>query len=84
MQGNAHDEEHIDLHGECAAEIAKLRGLLDAAVGDEPMNQDEQGGCVWCGGSARGGMYADATPSHHAPDCPWLVARTYLDSTKPA
>lgn len=31
MQGNAHDEEHIDEHGECAAEIKKLQGLLRSA-----------------------------------------------------
>ena len=25
MQGNSHDEEHIDPHGECAFEIARLK-----------------------------------------------------------
>lgn len=28
MQGNAHDEEHLDEHGECRHEIERLRRLL--------------------------------------------------------
>lgn len=43
MQGNAHDEEHIDEHGECAREIARLRLTLKTMAEWEitdPKNMD--------------------------------------------
>lgn len=55
------------------------RSLLEALAPEDPMNQDEQGGCVWCGhtdGTSYG--YATADPKHHEADCPWLEARRLL------
>jgi hypothetical protein len=66
------------------AEITRLRALIERLASDEPMNQDELGGCVWCGGHPPGEAYGYATadPSHHATDCPWLVARAALKEAK--
>lgn len=52
--------------------------LLERLAPPEPMNQDEQGGCVWCGGAVDGSMYATADPKDHAADCPWVEARALL------
>lgn len=69
-----------------AAEYASLRDenkrlmeMLKELAGDEPINQDEMGGCVWCGGPSglphRRGMYASADPKDHYPYCAWVKAR---------
>lgn len=61
------------------SDVRRLLEVLEAVAPAEPMNQDEQGGCVWCGqtdGTAYG--YATAAPEHHEPDCAWLTARKVL------
>ena len=47
------------------------------------MNQDEMGGCVWCGGMTPGKRYgyADTDPTHHEPDCPWVQAHAVIAGT---
>lgn len=58
--------------------VLRLLDLVAAArkfnyVEDEVPNQDEMGGCVFCGGPDDD-AYAYATRrGHHAQDCEWLV-----------
>lgn len=60
------------------------RKILEAIAPEQPINQDEQGGCVWCDGpfKKRHGMYATADPKDHAEDCPWVLIRKLLDGQK--
>lgn len=62
-------------------DIAEALLLIDELTGETPLNQDEQGGCVWCGGTPPGERYgyAEADPTHHRADCPWVRARAYLE-----
>ena len=46
-----------------------------------PLNQDEQGGCVYCGGCK--GFYSDETEEAHQRDCEWIVGRTLLLELEP-
>ena len=57
------------------------RELLEALAPADPINQDEQGGCVWCAKPIGhlGYGYASASPRDHEDDCPWLRAQRYLD-----
>ena len=66
------------------AVMREAEGALDAVSGEEPINQDEQGGCVWCGGSARRSSYAGSDPKHHSQDCAWVIARTTLANLRAA
>lgn len=68
------------------AELAAAHRALDAVTGEEPMNQDEMGGCVWCGGTPPGERYGYATadPADHDPDCEWLAARRMLAASRPS
>ncbi|MFD1839101.1 hypothetical protein [Paracidovorax cattleyae] len=59
-----------------AGAVPVPRKLLEDLAPEQPMNQDEQGGCVWCCGSAPD--YAGAEPEDHDADCPWLLARGLL------
>jgi len=54
--------------------------ILKLVAPDQPMNQDEQGGCVWCAGTPIGNTYGYATdnPNNHTTDCPWILARQFL------
>lgn len=63
------------------AENERLRKLLDDVTGAEPINQDEMGGCVFCGGTPIGKPYgyATANPDDHDPECVWIEARAVLD-----
>lgn len=63
------------------ATITITRDLLDELAPEQPMNQDEQGGCVWCGGCPPHETYgyAGRTPEDHDRDCPWLAARRLLE-----
>ena len=62
------------------------RSLLERLASEEPINQDEQGGCVFCGGSPRSlarvgnkrSIYASADPKYHYSNCPWVEARQLL------
>lgn len=54
--------------------VDALLDLIADLAPSEPMNQDEQGGCVWCGGSPSAYGYAGAREEDHAFDCPWLRA----------
>lgn len=57
----------------------RLRELLERLAPEEPMNQDEMGGCVWCGGPAGSSYgYAGPDPKDHMPDCPYVAARALL------
>lgn len=43
MQGNAHDEEYMDEHGECAREIARLKLTIKTIAEwelSDPKNMD--------------------------------------------
>ena len=56
---------------------AIVLAALETVAPEEPINQDEQGGCVWCGGTPPGEMYGYATSdrTHHDKDCGWVLAR---------
>lgn len=53
--------------------IHELR-VLARRLAKAEMNQDEQGGCVWCGGHMEGNLYARAVPEDHYADCAWRNA----------
>lgn len=71
---------------EQAAQLEQARDVMLNVAPDEPMNQDEQGGCVWCGGKPPRKQYGYATsnPKHHSNDCPWIAARAWLAANAPA
>lgn len=54
------------------------RELLEQLAPAEPINQDEMGGCAWCG------AFGETTYSYvkrgdwHQHDCPWLRMRHLL------
>ena len=54
--------------------------LREAAnkIAGEVWNQDEQGGCVFCGSSGVKSMYATDDPKDHSSDCPWILLRSAL------
>lgn len=58
----------------------RLLGLAERGFPEGPMNQDEQGGCVWCAKplGKYGYGYATADPNDHEDDCPWVEARKLL------
>lgn len=67
-------------------EKEKLINLLEELVG-AVLNQDEMGGCVWCGGIARPGYckgygYCNEDYECHQPDCPWVAGDKYLTELK--
>ncbi len=62
----------------------ELLDLLEQLAPEEPMNQDEQGGCVWCGGTPPRQPYAGADPKDHAADCPWVEARRIIEEARAA
>jgi len=61
------------------------RNLLSLLAPEQPINQDEQGGCVWCGGFPPGGRYGYAGRylSDHKQQCPWVKARRLLGDDIP-
>lgn len=65
---------------ERGAEDTEAVALLRELAPEEPMNQDEQGGCVWCAGTPPRQTYGYATadPKDHLPGCPWIAARAFL------
>lgn len=62
------------------SEIIISAELLESLAPREPINQDEMGGCVWCGGTPPKHPYgyAERKLSHHSDDCPWIRARALL------
>jgi hypothetical protein len=66
------------------AERDELLAVLPLVAPEEPMNQDEMGGCVWCGGTPPGEEhgYAGADPAHHEADCGWITARAAIARTE--
>lgn len=59
--------------------VAVPRELLEALAPESPINQHEDGGCVWCEGTPPGGFgYAGAEAEHHRSDCAWLRSRRLL------
>lgn len=61
-----------------------LIDVLQGLAPDAPMNQDEQGGCVWCGSHGNEGSYGYAGPSflEHDDDCAWVAGRKLLDALR--
>lgn len=58
-------------------QIGVDRELLKAVAPETPMQQDEQGGCVWCGeDSWNAGSYKDY--DRHDEDCPWGRVRKLI------
>lgn len=57
--------------------------LLRALAPEDPINDDERGGCVWCMGVPRRGMYSTRDIADHRPGCPWVKARRLLGDTLP-
>ena len=59
----------------------ELAELLTRLVG-EAKNQDELGGCIWCGCNGKSGAYGycDETYDCHKADCPWMAAHKLLTS----
>lgn len=62
------------------------RSLLMKLAPYEPLNQDEQGGCVFCGGAQPGIRYGDSGRflTDHERGCPWVKARRALGDRLPA
>ena len=62
------------------------RNLLHKLAPEDPINQDEQGGCVFCSGKPPGQQYgyADRYLSDHERGCPWVKARRLLGDQLPA
>lgn len=60
--------------------------LLDQLSGYYPPNQDEMGGCVFCGGTPPGEVYGDAERflTDHEKGCVWVKARRLLRDKIPA
>ena len=53
------------------------RELLKAAAPENPIQQDEQGGCVWCGeDSSKAASFDDY--SQHEAGCPWGRVRKLI------
>lgn len=65
---------------EYSPEVVVPVRLLEQLVPVEPINDDERGGCVWCGGHPEGEPYgyATASPADHEGDCPWVQMRALL------
>ena len=80
-------QRHLDAVDAMSDEIASLRARVEVMrelIDDltcEPLNQDEQGGCVWCGGSAKGRLNATESPKDHGVDCAYIAARQALKDT---
>lgn len=57
----------------------ELVSLLENLVGCV-INQDELGGCVWCGGSGKEGRwgYCDESYDCHQTDCAWVEGNKML------
>lgn len=62
------------------------RSLLEKLAPYSPMNQDEMGGCVFCGGMPPGERYGYSGRflSDHEAGCPWVKARRALGDTLPS
>ena len=47
---------------------------------DDVINQDELGGCIYCGGSGKEGNYGYCDTSYdcHQPDCAWVAGNKLL------
>lgn len=79
----ANDDRKRDVIEWCGkhAAVDDLIAALErfAVPPEEVPNQDEQGGCVYCGGHPPREWYGYATKvEHHEPDCEWLYARAAL------
>jgi hypothetical protein len=60
--------------------------LLAALAPEEPLNNDEMGGCMHCGGEPPGHRYgwAGRFLEDHRPGCAWVKARRLLGDKLPA
>lgn len=60
--------------------------LLSELAPYHPINHDEMGGCVWCGGTPPRSAYGYAgryLSDHDKLTCPWLKARKILGDAIP-
>lgn len=66
--------------GQQAEAFLRMSTALRKLVGGAVLNQDEMGGCVYCGGSGKEGSYGYCTaePDCHAADCEWIEGRRLL------
>jgi len=75
---------------EASADSFPTMELLERLAPEEPLNDDELGGCIWCGWGEnmmyfskgiknKGSIYSDARPETHVPECPWVQTRAILD-----
>lgn len=63
-----------------------FNALLEAlkAMTHNSIDQDEQGGCVYCGGIAVGNnLWSNTSDSSHMMDCEWLIGRKVVLSIQP-
>jgi hypothetical protein len=60
--------------------------LLAQLAPEDPINQDELGGCIHCGGTPPGASYGYAGRylEDHEAGCPWVKARRLLGDKLPA
>lgn len=82
-QQQANDTQHLaDMKIKTCGLMMVPEDLLERLAPEEPINQDEMGGCVWCTGTPPGQQYgyAGADPSDHEVGCPWVQARALLDA----
>lgn len=61
--------------------------ILEGLVGGRALNQDEMGGCVYCGGSGKKGTcsgygYCNEDEDCHQSDCEWIAGRKLLESLR--
>ena len=66
------------------SEVAMLHDALYNALPEDAVNQDEMGGCIFCGKSVgkHGYGYATNAPKDHEEDCAWFVGRRILVDTQ--
>lgn len=66
------------------AQNAVPRDALEESCPEEPMIQDEQGGCVWCGGNPPCKPLNLPRKQDHSSRCGWIAGRAALSSSPAA
>ena len=86
MSKKAHLQGQYEAALEYAANLkAEAIAVLEVVADDDPMVQDEQGGCVWCGVDDRRRPFcAPRNPEKHDATCGWALARKLLVKLKGA
>jgi hypothetical protein len=60
--------------------VEQCEKALEECAPEDPMTQDDQGGCVWCGASGPHGTFDPPEPQNHDRGCGWLKARHALSA----